>query len=356
MRDKLGGTFLRKEMKAIFQTGIRRFEIREIPKPVPGKGEVLLRVKTVGICGSDVHYWNEGRIGDQIPKFPFVLGHECAGVVEECGAGITDISAGTIAAFEPGVSCGVCEICRSGHYNACPQVRFLGSPPINGAFQEFIVGKHCQILPLASPLSIDDGVMLEPLSIGAYAVRMAGFQSADTAAVIGSGPIGMSVASVLKASGACQIIMIEKHADRAAYARSLAGDHVIAKSSGEAVKTVQEITSGRGVDFVFEASGSTAAFAHATDMARICGTVVFVGISSDDMVPLPMHAVRRKELLLKTVRREAFGYHLALSLRQKGLVDPLPWITHRFAPEQVNEAFALVSQYKDKVLKAVIDF
>lgn len=341
-------------MKAVFQTGIQSFEIRELPKPEIGPGDVLFRVRAVGICGSDIHYWNEGRIGDQMVEYPFILGHECAGEVEAVGKDVKGIIPGVRAAFEPGLPCEECEFCRTGRYNTCPDVRFLGTPPIAGAFQEYLVGKPRQILPLPDSVSLEAGALLEPLAVGTYAVRYSGFRVTDTAAVIGAGPIGLSVLSALKAGGAGQTVVTEIRQHRLTFAAEEGVDLGVDAQDTDPIQAVMDATAGRGVDFAFEAAGSQDGFAQAVRMARVGGTVVLVGICDTDDVSLPMHIARKRELEIKLVRREAFGYRPALTLLEKGMGKVDHWVTHRFPPDEIQKAFELVHEYGDGVIKAMI--
>lgn len=343
-------------MKVIYQTGIKKFEFKDEVKPVISEDEVLFRVKTVGICGSDIHYWNEGKIGKQIVKYPFILGHECAGIVEEVGSMVTGIKKGIKAAFEPALPCFKCDLCRKGRYNICPSVKFLGSPPDNGAYREYLVGKMHQILPLPENISIEEGALLEPLSVGTYSVKYSGFQFADSAIVIGAGPIGLSTLSVLKAAGAVKTSLVEKLPYRLEFAKKLNLDAYINADKENVLEKVSEITENRGFDYVFEASGSHEGFSLAIEMAKIGGTVVYIGIFDGDYVSLPMQAARVKELTLKPIRREAFGFKPALTLVEKRMVKINNWITHKYPPEKIQEAFENVCAYKDGVIKAVINF
>lgn len=341
-------------MKTLFQTGIRQFEIRELPIPEIAEDEALLRVKAVGICGSDIHYWNEGRIGDQVVRYPFILGHECAGIVEAVGGNVKGLRPGMKAAFEPGLFCEVCEMCRSGRYNVCPNVRFLGSPPENGAFREYLVGKERQILPLPDACSLEEGALLEPFSVGVYSVRFSGFRVADSAAVIGAGPIGLSTLAALKVAGAGKLLAIEKQAYRLDFSRALNADAYIDADRSDPVQQVREFTNGKGVDFVFEAAGSPAAFGQSVEMVKPGGTVILTGICADDHISMPMHIARRKEAEIKLIRREAFGYKPALLIVQKKLAVISHWVTHRYSMNEAQQAFETVQGYKDGVIKAML--
>ena len=342
-------------MKTIVLTGIGKFEQREAPKPAPAKGEVLVRIRCVGICGSDVHYWSQGRIGSQVVKYPFVIGHECVGEVSELGKGVTGLNPGQRVTIEPAVSCGQCEHCRIGRHNICPNVRFLGTPPVGGAFREFLSMPHENVFSLPDNISLEEGVVLEPFTIGVYSVILSSLLPGDTVAIMGCGPIGLSTLLAVKVAGAGQILATDLIDDRLAVASEMGADFTCNASKGAAVDFIMEETKGRGADISFEAAGEQAAVSDAVASTRIGGKCVIIGIPAKGTIEIDVDIARRREIPIINVRRQNHSTARAITLASNGNVSLERMFTHRFKPEKISEAFELVSQRKDGVIKAVIE-
>jgi len=215
------------------------------PQPIAGAGEVLVRVHRVGVCGSDVHYYTHGRIGTFVVERPIVLGHEMAGVIEDVGQGVARSRIGERVAVEPGVPDRTCEWCRAGHYNLCPNVRFMATPPYDGALTDYIVTASDFAYALPDGLSLDEGALMEPLSVGVYAIHRSGLRAGQSAAVIGAGPIGLVTLQVARATGAGRIFAIDLDANRLATAKRLGATDVIDASQGDVVARLMEATDGR---------------------------------------------------------------------------------------------------------------
>ncbi len=213
-------------MKAAILHGLRDVRIEESPDPEPEAGEVLLRVKAVGVCGSDVHYYARGRIGNQVVKEPQSVGHEFMGVIERLGAGVEGVEPGTRVAVEPGINCRACRMCVEGTPNLCPNVIFYGTPPVEGAFQEYVTHPAHLVFPLPENVSDIEGALLEPLGIGLHAVTVAGIELGDRIAIFGSGPIGLSVALAARASGATQVYMTDVLPYRCEFAESFCNERL----------------------------------------------------------------------------------------------------------------------------------
>jgi L-iditol 2-dehydrogenase len=196
-------------MKSAKLVGIRQFEIFDLPAPEIGKGEVLVAIKSAGICASDVHYYHHGRIGDQVCVFPQVLGHECAGVVVKAFNGSL-FNEGDRVAVEPGLSCGSCEHCLCGRYNICPNVKFLGGPGIGGAFQEFLPLDERQLHVIPADMGFDEAALLEPLGVAYHAVCLSEVKPCDTIAVFGAGAVGQLTAAMAVVCGASEIFLLTR--------------------------------------------------------------------------------------------------------------------------------------------------
>jgi len=342
-------------MRASRLHGIRDIRIERLPHPVPGSGEVLLQVASVGVCGSDVHYYLHGRIGTQVVTSPIIMGHEFSARIAELGAGVESLEAGQLVAVEPGIPCGRCEPCQQGHPNLCPNVRFCGTPPIDGVFAEYTVmpARNCFALP--AKLGAIEGALLEPLGIAIHAVDLAHLRPGQTVAVLGAGPIGLLIAAVAKASGASEVYMTEPLAYRREFARRYVADVVLNPQDAGPTVEIKRLTAGRGVDVAFEAAGAQETPQQAAAMTRIGGKVIVAGIpAQEDVMTWNASTVRRKGLTIKLVRRMKHTYPRAIRLVETGMVDVASLATHFFPLERITEAFEIVANYEDGVLRAII--
>ena len=346
-----------KTMRVSKLYGIRDLRLEEGPVPTPGPGEVLLKIASVGTCGSDVHYYLEGGIGDAIVKEPITMGHEFSAWIAGFGEGVDGshgLSLGQLVAVEPAISCGVCEYCQHGHPNICPNVRFCGTPPIDGVFAEYAVMPAENCFPLPEGFSPVDGALLEPLGIAIHTVDLAHLKVGQTIAILGAGPVGLMTAAVAKAAGAGAIYMTDPLAHRRAFALNYAADAVFNPDTEDVVAAIMAATNGRGVDVAFEAAGAPETPDQAAHVACPGGKVVVVGIPTDDSMTMTASVIRRKGLTIKLVRRMKHTYPRAIRMVEKGIVDIKPLATHFFPLERIHEAFELVAGYKDGVLRAMI--
>jgi L-iditol 2-dehydrogenase len=343
-------------MRAARLHGIHDLRLGDLPLPTPGPGEVLLKVASVGVCGSDVHYYLEGRIGSQVVTDPIIMGHEFSAWLAELGAGIEGLDVGQLVAVEPGISCGGCEPCQHGHPNLCPNVRFCGTPPVDGVFAEYTVMPAENCFPLPPGFGPVEGAMLEPLGIAIHSVDLAHLRPGYTVAVLGAGPIGLLIAAVAKASGASAVYMTEPLAYRRQFALDYVADATLDpyESGTDVVAEIRRLTGGRGVDVAFEAAGAPETLQQTAAVARIGGKVIVAGIPADDTITMNASTVRHKGLTIKLVRRMKHTYPRAIRLVQTGMVDIKSLVTHTFPLEHTAEAFEMVAAYKDGVLRAVI--
>lgn len=353
-RVRVRGT--RATMRACRIYGTRDLRFETALRPEPESGEVLLQVASVGVCGSDVHYYLEGRIGSQVIDSPLIMGHEFSARVIELGAGVTGLTPGQLVAVEPGVSCGHCEMCQQGHPNLCCNILFCGcpSPPFQGALADYVVMPAHNCFPLPDSMNATVGALLEPLGIAIHAVDLAHLRPGSTVAVLGAGPIGLLTASVARVAGATEVYMSEPLADRRSAALGFA-NYVVDPGGGNAAAEILRLTGGRGVDVAFEAAGAPEAPQQAATVTRPGGTVIIIGIPPDDTMTVSASTVRGKGLTIKVVRRMKHTYPRAIRLVERGIIDLAPIATHHFPLERTPEAFELVAGKSDGVLKAVID-
>ena len=339
-------------MKALRLYGPRDLRLVEEPAPRPEPGEVLVRVRSVTICHSDIHYYRDGRIGDTVSEEPLILGHEFCGEVLEVTPGVEGLKPGDLVAAEPAISCGHCRFCREGNPNLCQHLLFAGTPPLDGGLCEVVRYRPEFLFPLPSGLSADEGAMLEPLGVALYSWDLGGARVGETVAVVGCGPIGLLLVQLARIAGATQILAVEP----LGYRRDLAAElgAIPLDPSEDLVRRAGEYTEGYGVDVAIEVAGKVPAQEEAAQMVKRGGTVVAVGIPAEDQLSLTHHLVRRKGLTIKVARRMKFTYPRAIALVRRGMINVGALITHHFPLEQADQAFRLVEGYQDGVVKAAV--
>ncbi len=338
----------------LLKPGQIQMQTRSVPSP--GPDEVLVRISCVGVCGSDIHYYRNGRIGDQIVKSPQCLGHECSGSVAAVGSDVHGFEIGQLVACEPSRVCGWCTHCRTGHYNLCPNVKFLGTPPVEGVFQEYYLFHFSQCFPVPDGITPAAAAMIEPFVTGFCASRILRPVPSHTALVIGVGAIGLSCVNMARLYGATTIIALDKLDNRLALAADQGATHTLNVTSDDPLDFVCDLTKGRGVDCVYEASGAGPEVANLLiQAAAINAQLALIGIPLDDHFPLPIHQARRRGLTIHNIRRFANCYPQVLRLLAAGKINLDPWITHRFALDQLPQAMELAGNYADNVVKALIE-
>ena len=338
-------------MRAAFIHGVRDVRLASVPRPLPGDRELLLAVRAVGICGSDLHYYLEGGIGSAAVEAPLILGHEFAAEIVDVRAREFGFTPGALVAVEPARSCGSCEWCLQGHPNLCPTIYFAGSPPdLHGGLAEYVTAPPEALFPVPDSIDPSAAALLEPLGVAIHAVDLAHLRPMDSVAILGAGPIGLLILQAARLAGAGQLFAIDPLPSRTAIAEQLGADRTA--STHEAVL---EWTDGRGVDLVFEATNSSLAPDQATRAARIGGKVLLVGIPQEETFSFNASVMRRKGLTLKMVRRMKHTYPRAIQMAASGRVQLVPLVTHRFPLEQTPAAFALQSACEDGVLKSVVE-
>ena len=346
-------------MTAVRLHGPRDLRVERIARPpAPGPGQALLRVTATGICGSDLHTYVDGRIGDWVVQTPLTLGHEFGGVVAAVGPGAFDgnfapLAPGTRVAVDPAQPCGRCEMCEQGHPNLCHRLHFCGLYPDDGSLAEYIVMPARCCFPV--PDTIDDAgaALLEPLGVALHAIDLAKFHVGDSAAILGAGPIGLLCLQVARLAGAGPIFVVDQFPWRLALAERC-GAVPINFHDQDPVAAVLAATGGRGVDVGIEAAWADHSVQQAAEMARMGGRLVLVGIPSHDQLAIKHSTARRKGLTIRVSRRMKHVYGRAIRLAQSGAIDLLSIASHRFPLHQAPEAFALNAAYAGEVNKIVI--
>jgi L-iditol 2-dehydrogenase len=342
-------------MKAAALTGLRHVEIRDVPDPpLKNDTDVLIRVGAVGLCGSDIHYYTEGKIGGQVVEYPFIVGHECAGTVEQVGPAVRLLKSGDRVAIDPAIVCGVCDQCLAGRPNTCRRLLYLGTPgQVSGALGEFIVMPERNCHPLPEGLTFEEGVLVEPLSIALHGLKMARDPVPKTIAVLGAGPIGLSVVLAARAGGIETIYATDRIDERV----HIAGEKGAAWAGNPGREDiVAEIgrRSPEQVDAVYECCGDQSALDQAVDLLKPGGCLFIIGIPAEDRISFDIHTLRRKELSLHNVRRQKGCIEEAISLIHKRETDVRFMATHTFRMEDSQRAFELAAGYRDGVIRAIV--
>lgn len=346
-------------MKAVFLTAPGKVVLQNIPAPrLEQPTDVLLKMQVVGICGSDIHYFKSGKIGDQIVQYPWIVGHECAAVVEEIGTAVTNLKPGDLVAVDPLVACGKCDQCLAGRRHTCRRQRFLGCPgQMQGCLAEYLVMPAACCFPVAPSLSLDAAALVEPLSIGVYAVALLQQRQAATMAIgiLGCGPIGLCVMAAAQAAGLNTIFATEKLDYRLAVAQHLGATWTGNVEKSDVVAGILAQRPG-GLDAVFDCSGDQAAFDQAIQLLKPGGIFLIVGIPEIDRVSFDISLMRRKEIVIQNVRRQNECVTKAIALIEAGKIPTETLVTHQFTLSESQEAFATVAGYRDGVVKAAIRF
>jgi len=342
-------------MKAALLTGIGQFEIRQVPEPkIVNPTDVLIRIKMVGVCGSDIHYFTTGRIGSQIIQFPFTVGHEAAGIVEQVGKKVARVKPGQRIAIDPAVYCGHCDQCRAGRENTCRELLFLGCPgQLAGALAEYLVLPENCCFPIAGRTTFEQATLSEPLAIAVYAVEQSHLPTGANVAILGAGPIGMSVFHVLRTKKTGNVFVTDRIRERLKFSEQLRPKWCGNPNRTDVVKEISKIEPLL-MDTIFECSGDKDAFDHAIKLLKPGGTLALVGIPEFDEVAFPIHELRRKEITIINVRRQCRCTQKTIDLLERKKINLDAMVTHHFPLAETRQAFDLVANYRDGVMKAMI--
>lgn len=316
-------------MRASVLSGARSISVEQRPIPAVQPDEVLVRVAAVGVCGSDVHYYREGRIGDFVVDGPLVLGHEVSGRITAVGAEVDPGRIGQRVAIEPQRPCRVCWQCKSGRYNLCPDMRFYATPPVDGAFCEYVTIQADFAHPVPDSVSDEAAALLEPLSVGIWACRKARIVPGSRVLIAGAGPIGVITAQAARAFGAVEVIVSDPVADRRALVERF--------GAARTLDPTAEDVAGLGVDAFIDASGATPAVLSGITAVRGAGVVVLVGMGADQ-IALPIPLIQNRELTVTGVFRYTDTWPAATGLVASGQVDLDSLVTARFGLDDVDKA------------------
>lgn len=340
--------------RAAYMSGIKQIEIRDIEVPKLKDKDVLVKLEYVGICGSDVHYLEHGKIGDFIVNGDFILGHECSGTVVEIGSGVQNLKVGDKVALEPGITCGQCEFCKTGRYNLCPDVEFLATPPYHGSLMNYIAFPENMCFKLPENISTKEGALVEPLAVGLHAAMQGNVKLGDSVVILGAGTIGLVTLLACKAYGATEITIVDVIPKRLEYAKKLGATATINAAEADVFAEIDKMTNKKGVDIVIETAGSARTISQTPYLIKNGGTIVLVGLAPQDIIEFNFAKIMAKEAQIKSVFRYRNIYPTAIKAIAKGMIDITGIVTHEFEFDETAKAFDYVINNKQDVVKAVI--
>jgi len=328
----------------------------DVPEPsIEKETDVLLKIEKVGVCGSDVHYYETGRIGEQIVEYPFIIGHECSATVKSVGSSVTRVKVGNEVVVDPAVPCHNCDQCVRGRENTCHNVRFLGAPGQGGGcLCEYLVMPEECCFPTNGEITLEQGALCEPLSIGVYAAKKAQLPEDAEVAILGAGPIGLSFLVNVNTKNVCACYVTEKIDARIEAARKGGAAWVGNPNKQDVVKEILRLQP-LGLDVVIECCGQQEAIDQAFHILRPGGHLVIIGTPRAERISFDVDKFKRKELIVRYIRRQNHCVQLAIDLIKNRQVNIDFMITHRFELEHTQDGFDLVAGYRDGVIKAMIN-
>ncbi|MFP4646775.1 MAG: NAD(P)-dependent alcohol dehydrogenase [Candidatus Acetothermia bacterium] len=321
----------------------------DLPKPSPGPTEVAVEIKNVGVCGSDMEYYETGRIGEFVVEEPIILGHEAAGQIVEVGKDVENLQVGDRVALEPGIPCRKCEYCKHGRYNLCPDVEFMATPPYDGAFVEYLTHPEDFAFKLPKSVSYEEGALIEPFSVGIYATERAKLEVNDKLIILGAGPIGLSTLIAASAKGITDITVTDVIDFRLNQAKELGAEEVV-NVSEESIKNFFS-----DFDKVIQTAGTGETYQQAIKLSRRGGTVVQVGTPAVDKVEIDPNLPITREIDLVGAFRYANTYPKAISLLKNEDINLKAMVSKYFSLEEVEQALQCPKDNPDKCIKAMID-
>jgi L-iditol 2-dehydrogenase len=348
------GQTINGSMQGAFLLKPETIAIRELPRPKPAAGEVLIRVRRAGICGSDMHLYDTGRIGPVVLQHPHIPGHEMSGEIAALGDGVTSLAVGQRVVLEPSLSCGHCRMCRTGRYNLCGAVKFVGVPPHYGCMTEYVAAPVQWVYPLPDSLSFAAGAAVEPLTVGLQAVAQGGVGPESRVAIFGAGMIGLVTLEAALVRGATQIWVVDVVERRLGLAKEL-GATVLHGRQEDVVQELRRQTGG-GPDVVIEATGAPAAITAAFKSAARGATIVTVGFTDEPTVALDYTAIVRSGVRIETLFRCANQFPLALDVAVRRRERLAEFVTDCLPFAETAEAFALAHERRESTIKVMVEF
>lgn len=333
-------------MRAVYLTGKGKLEEKNIQKPVPQKNQVLIKVKSVGVCGSDIHYWEHGQIGKFVVKDPLILGHEVSGEIAEIGEGVSGFSLGDKVVIEPGTPCGRCEFCKTGRYNLCPEILFFATPPVDGALCEYVAHNSELVFKIPDGIDMDVATLVEPLSVGTFATQKVDINLRDKVIIYGSGVIGICCLIMAKEAGAGEVTLVDVRDDRLELAREMGADSTVNILKNETLQGYYDVA--------YECSGVQSSLVDASKSVKPGGRISMIGLGAKSMQEAPIvdFVVNEQNLITSFRYAHAFPATLEVIQKHKDILSKL--ITHRYSLDEVKKAFE-TARHEPSAVKVVVN-
>ncbi len=341
------------KIKAAYLDGAKNLVLSTADRPEIKSDEALVKVKSVGICGSDVMYYRTGGTKKRPITGPYILGHEVSGIVEDKGSDVKNLNIGDRVAVEPGITCGRCQYCKSGKYNLCKDVKFLATPPVDGALVEYISHKADLLYPLPDEISFDEGALVEPSSVAFYSVVKSGLKTAKSSLVLGAGPIGLLVFKMAKLLGSFPIGVVDVDDNRLALAKKLGADFTINVKDREIVKAVYDSGFGDEYDVVFECTGVGSVISSSVFLVKKGGHLSMVGIF-DGTAPIRTKEIIDREITITGTYRFSNTFPDVIGLMERGMLEVRSLITHYFSLDEAARAFDIADKRSENCIKIII--
>ncbi len=328
-------------------------EVRDVLIPEPKRNEALVKVYCIGVCGSDVHYYEHGKIGRYEVREPIILGHELAGEVVKVGEEVTEVSVGDRVAVEPGVTCMKCKYCKQGRYNLCPDVVFMATPPVDGAWADYVTVRSDFLFKIPDEMTYEEGALLEPLSVGYHAMNRGNVKPSDILFITGLGPIGLLTVQAAKMFGVTKIYGSDIVPLRKQVAEQM-GVTVIDPLKENVSEKLKEYTNGVGVDVIIETSGNSHVISNTIKQVNRGGRVVLIGLPTTTDIPIDIPHLIDSEIDVFGVFRYVNTYPALIQSLSRSKLDIEKIITHKYALTDIKEALEVARTQKDESIKVMI--
>jgi len=344
-------------MNAWVLTDKKKMELQQRSVPAMRDREVLIKIKAMGICGSDLHFYEEGKIGPYVTNGnPLILGHECSGDVVAVGENCETLSVGDRVVVEPGIPCMNCDECRGGRYNFCHHMYFMGTPPADGCMCEYVAWPEFLTYKMPDEMTYQEGAMIEPFVVGLQAVRNSGIGFGDSAVVVGCGTIGLMTIHALKSVGVGRIVGLSRQPFKLEMALKMGATDAINALDGNSLQKVRELTDGYGAMYGFEAAGAEETFYDIADYVRDGATITLLGLLIEDGTPMPMSSAVMRGLNYHTVIRYTNMFQRAMTMLKYKRSDILPVLTHQFDFLDAQAAFDQAICGDKRSIKVMLNF
>ena len=341
------------KIKVAYLDGARNLVLSTTNKPKIKEDEVLIKVKSVGICGSDVLYYRTGGTKRRPIAKPFILGHEISGIIEKRGRKVENLDVGDKVAVEPGITCGRCIYCKSGKYNLCRSVKYLATPPVDGAFVEYISYKADLVYKLPGGISFDEGALIEPSSVAFYSVMKSDLKPSMSSLILGAGPIGLLVLKVAKILGSFPICALDIDDYRLSFAKKMGADFTLNTKNKNIVQALANSGYDKEYDVVFECTGVETVISNSVFLAKKGGTIMMIGIF-DGVVPLRAKEIIDREINIKGTYRFANVFGDVIRLVERKMLNVKSIITHTFNFDDIKSAFEIADKRLENCIKIII--